>query len=108
MNHIPKPLNDELNNDQFYTRCCLRVDGLCEGKVERHHNLIFGAKQVQRKFSILPACKDYHHKYANRKDIKEKFDWVMWNRATDEEIAMFSKATDYQHYKKFLNNKYNV
>lgn len=104
MNHIPKKLNDELNIDPFYKQCCLRADGMCEGRVERHHNLIFGGKQVQAKFCILPACSEYHHKFANRKDIRDRLNWVMLNRASDEEIAMYSKAISYKLERDRLNS----
>lgn len=108
MNHIPKELNDDMNTDPFYLKCCLRRFGGCGGtniqgrRIERHHALTFGGKQVQAKFCILPACID-HHRLANRKDIKELFDWVLLNRATDEELRSISKATDYLRERDRLN-----
>lgn len=105
MNNIPKKLNDEINQDPFYRFCCLR-DENCQGRIERHHNLIFQGRQYQKKFCILPACSDYHHKYANRKDIKEKLDQIMLNRASDQEILDISKAINYISYRNRLNEKY--
>ncbi len=92
MNHIPKPLNDEINADSFYLKCCLARFGGCGGRIERHHAFIYAQRQVQAKFCILPACHE-HHEIARRKDIKEKFDWVWLNRATPEEIQLFNRAT---------------
>lgn len=106
MNHIPKSLNDDLNTDRFYKKCCLASDGMCEGRVERHHALIFAGKQLQKKFCILPACREYHHRFANRKDIKERFDHVLLNRATDQELAEISKAVDYKQELWRLNKIY--
>lgn len=60
MNHIPKALNEELNADPFYLKCCLRFLGGCSGRIERHHNLIYAGRQYQAKFAILPACHDHH------------------------------------------------
>jgi hypothetical protein len=37
---------------------------------------------------------------------KEKCDWIMWNRASEEEIKRYSKAVDYQKEKERLNNIY--
>lgn len=107
MNHIPKHINDDLNNDPFYRKCCLAHLGGCGGRIERHHALIFAGRQLQAKFCILPACHD-HHDLARRKDIKEMFDWVLLNRATPEEISMISKATNYTYERDRLNKKYGL
>lgn len=106
MNNIPKPLNEEMNRDPFYRKCCLSSDGKCEGRVERHHALIFAGKQLQKKFCILPACGGFHHRYANRKDIKERFDHVLLNRATDQELEEISKAKNYKQERDRLNKIY--
>ncbi len=105
MNNIPKKLNEQMNQDSYYKFCCL-ADENCEGKIERHHALIFGGKQVQKKYCILPACEKFHHRYANRKDIKEKMDWIWLNRATEEELKEVSKAIDYKKVKERLNKIY--
>lgn len=94
MNHIPKALNDEINEDPFYKKCCLAFLGGCGGRIERHHNLIYAGKQYQAKFCILPACHD-HHDMARNKEIKERFDWIMLSRATPAEILSISKAIRY-------------
>lgn len=105
MNHIPKKLNDELNEDPFYRKCCLSFLGGCGGRVERHHALIVAGRQYQAKFCILPACTD-HHRIANRKDMKERFDWVLLNRATDVELSLISKAVNYKRERDRLNNQF--
>lgn len=98
MNNIPKSLNDDMNTDPFYRHCCLRRFGGCGGRniygrtIERHHAFIYAGRQVQAKFCILPACPD-HHGLASRPDIKELFDWVLLNRASDEELQSFSRTT---------------
>lgn len=113
MNHIPKKLNNEMNTDPFYRRCCLQRFGGCGGiniygrRIERHHALIFAGRQVQALFCILPACPD-HHSQASKPDIKEKFDWVLLNRATDEELIPLSKTTNYIRERERLNQKYGV
>jgi hypothetical protein len=75
----------------------------CEGKIELHHNLIFAGRQVNAKFCILPLCKRCHD---NITLFKEKCDWIMLNRATPEEIILYSKACNYQHRLEILNQKY--
>ena len=105
MNHIPKKLNDEINEDPFYRKCCLSFLGGCGGRIERHHALIYAGRQYQAKFCILPACHN-HHDMARRSDIKELFDWVWLNRATDVELSLISKSIDYVAMRGRLNLKY--
>ena len=69
MNHIPKKLNNELNEDPFYLSCCLAGFGPCSGRIQRHHNLIYAGKQVQSKSCILPACEG-HHEEARKTEVK--------------------------------------
>lgn len=108
MNRIPKELNDDMNTDPFYLKCCLRRFGGCGGvniygrRIERHHALIFAGKQVQAKFCILPACPD-HHARATNPIIKALFDWVLLNRATDEELLSLSKSVNYIKERERLN-----
>ena len=95
MRKIPPELIIELSNDPFYKKCCL--DNFvypCSGKIEFHHNLIYAGKQVNEKFCILPVCK-MHHDIEKHTIIKEKLNWIMWGRATDEQILRYSKAINY-------------
>lgn len=94
MRKIPQELRDELANDQFYKICCIK-DEMCSGRIEWHHNLIFGGKQVNEKFCILPVC-HFHHEHEKNSIIGEKLDYIMWSRATPEQIKYYSKAKDYQ------------
>lgn len=103
MNNIPPKLRKEMSADSFYKECCLK-NYQCAGKVEWHHVLIFAGKQLQKKFAIVPACKDFHHKFANRKDIRDQFLKVVLNRATNIELKEISKATDYLRLRKTLND----
>lgn len=101
MRKIPKALQEDMADDPYYKRCC--VSGSSFGKIDWHHNLIFGGRQVNEKFCILPLSKPIHdniHKY------KEQCDWIMLNRATDEELARYSKAIDYKRMRNVLNEKY--
>jgi len=74
-------------------------------KIEWHHNLIFAGKQVQARFCILPICKQIHD-LADRKDVRERLDWIMLNRATDDELIAYSKAVDLIRKRNTLNEKY--
>lgn len=97
MRPIPQNLKDKINEDPFYKKCCLNNFVYpCSGKIEWHHNLIFAGRQVNEEFCILPVCKT-HHDIEKHTIIKEKLNWIMWMRATKEQILKYSKATNYQN-----------
>lgn len=101
MRPIPPKLKTELASDPFYDKCCIcKYIG-----VQWHHGLISAGRQQNEKFCILPLCVNCHEQ-ARNKDFKEKIDWIMWNRATDEEITRYSKAINYAYEKERLNNKF--
>lgn len=100
---IPEELRNEMASDPFYQRCC--ITGRNDEKIDWHHNLTFSGKRVNEKFCILPLIASIHrdvHKF------KEQCDWIMWNRASNEELARYSKATDYKKYKQYLNDIYGT
>lgn len=102
---IPKELNHEMNTDVFYRTCCLK-DNECKGRIERHHNFMFGSTgRVNEKWCLLPLC-TYHHSIEKRSDVKEMLDFIMWNRAGSEadKYAKFSHIAQRINY---LNGKYN-
>jgi hypothetical protein len=101
MQKIPKPLVEEMENDTFYKKCC--ITGETKGKIDWHHNLIYAGKQVNRKFCILPLAQSVHREIVKHKEI---CDWIMLNRATEQELAEFSKAIDYKRARDKLNEKY--
>ena len=106
MNKIPKKLKDTISLDPFYKRCCLTGEkGTRSDPIQWHHNMIFAGKQVQARFAILPVLESIH-KIANRKDIKERLDWVMVNRMSDEDLWLYGKGVDWIHRKEYLNGKF--
>lgn len=106
MNNMPPKLRRECAKDPFYQRCCITGElGKRGDRIEWHHNLIYAGRQHQAKFSILPVKKSVHSKVSNQ-SIKQKLDWVMLNRASDEEILSISKAKDYFLYRDFLNKRF--
>ena len=103
MRKIPPSLREEMENDPFYKRCCITFTS--SEKIDWHHNLIFGGKQVNEKFCILPLAKSIHD---NIVKYKEQCDWIMWSRASDEEIRRYSKAENYFAKRDKLVAKYGV
>jgi len=98
---IPIEVRDKILSDPFYLKCCIT------GKtpVQWHHNLIYGHNKVEEAWCILPLYKEIHD-IEKRKDIKEKLDWIMLNRGTDEELLRYSKVINLIKRRDILNEKF--
>lgn len=107
MNNIPKKLRDNIAADPFYERCCITGVFANQTKVEWHHNLIYAGRQVQEKWAILPLAKAVHDQ-ANNPKVRERLDWIMLNRATDDELRRYSKAINLIAKRDTLNKKYGT
>lgn len=105
MRPIPPKLREEMENDPFYQQCCITGKNRLQVKIEFHHNLIFRGRQISEKFCILPVSKDIHDNQGKR-EIKDKLNWIMLNRATEEQLEKYSKCVDYKRMLKVLNKKF--
>lgn len=101
MRPIPPKLRKDLEKDPYYKLCC--ITGARD--VQWHHNLIFAGRQVNERWCILPLSEKIHD-LARNKEVKEILDWIMINRATEEQLKIYSKAVDYVIMKETLNKKY--
>ena len=101
MSFIPLTLLYECLKSPFYAKCCL-----CGNRhIQLHENLIFAGEQVKEVFAILPLCQDCHQ-IEKRRDIKEKLDWMMLNRMSEEQIKYYSKVENLTIKKDRLNFKF--
>ena len=100
MRRIPDKLKENLSKDPYYNKCC--ITGSVKD-IEWHHNLIFAGKQVNEKFCILPLNREIHKNIVRYKEV---CNWIMWNRATKEQIKMYSKCINYERELNRLNKKY--
>lgn len=92
--------------DPFYRVCAVTGElGTRSDPIEWHHNLIFGGKQVQEKFCILPIKRSIHAK-ANDKVVKGRLDWIMLSRATPAQLTQYSKAIDRHFHLAVLQKLY--
>lgn len=101
MRKIPDDLRTEMANDPYYKKCALT--GTTDGKIDWHHNLIYAGRQVNEKWCIIPLSKPIHDRIDYYKD---KVDWIMLNRATDDELRAYSKAIDLITKRNRLNKLY--
>ncbi len=105
---IPKKLRDEMSEDPFYQRCCITLmTKSTTRKIEWHHNFRWQGTRLNEKWCILPVLKEIHDK-ADTSLMKEKLDWVMFNRADDETLKKYSKAEDLIKKRDRLNKIYGT
>ena len=81
---IPPKLREELSSDPFYSKCAITGE---PDDIQWHHNLIFAGKRVNAKFCIIPLAKWVHEMIVS---FKEKCNWIMTNRMTEEELDFYS------------------
>lgn len=103
MRPIPVKLKKEMEADPFYKKCC--ITGLTKCKIDWHHNFTWQGRQLNEKWAILPLAEHIHHQITK---YKEKCDWIMLNRATDDELRQYSKAVDYLAMRNRLNKQYGT
>lgn len=105
MRPMPPSLRADCEADPFYQRCCISGALAKNTKIDWHHNLIFAGRQVNEKWCILPLAKDIHD---NIVQYKEKCDWIMLNRATDDDLRRYSKAENLIVKRDRLNKIYGT
>lgn len=84
MRPIPKKLREQLAQDPFMKRCCF--PGCSEIRVEWHHVFLYAGKQINERFSIVPACV-FHHR--GKGFDKRTFERIALSRATQEELDRY-------------------
>lgn len=97
---IPPKLREEMSQDPFYSKCAITGETT---DIQWHHHFEWQGKRQNFKFGIIPLAKWVHEAIVN---FKEKCDWIMTNRMTDEELEKYSKAVDYRALRDRLNKKY--
>ncbi len=112
MNNIPKTLREDMALDPYYKMCArnallgdhiCRPDPLTDKLIDWEHALIYGGKQIQKKWAIVPICWWAHRGPGLVKEINV---WIALNRATYADLYSISKAVDYIKMRDYLNNKY--
>lgn len=106
MRPVPAKLRKEIESDPFYKNCCITGMPATADKIDWHHNFIFAGRQVNEKWCILPICEGLHKRVKSDRNLRERLDWIMLNRATDEQLKKYSKATDLIAKRERLNKIY--
>jgi len=109
MNNVPASLRGQLADDPEYKRCALRGYHACGGRITWEHAFVFAGKQIQLRWAIIPLCARGHgvDEWQDAGTLNKGMNqWCALNRATDEELKVISKATNYLRERKRLNDIY--
>jgi hypothetical protein len=98
---IPIKQRNEMSEDPFMKRCCIR-DENCDGRINWHHHQKYCGRRISDKFSILPVC-EFHHRW--EAGYKDKLNWIMINRMTKEDFEKYPKIK-WSVLKSYLKKKY--
>lgn len=108
---IPKKLRDALKEDPEYKICSLHGHGECAGRITWEHAILYAGKRINERWAIIPLC-ELHHAVGRFQDAgtcrKDLNVWVALNRASDDDLARYSKVVDYKREKERLNGIYGV
>jgi hypothetical protein len=108
MNNMPIKLRKELSENPEYKKCTLKkyIPHTCSGKIDWHHNARHAGKNIQEPFAIISICKSIHD-LVYKKDFRNRLDWIMINRMTDEDFKKYHKP-DWGHKKRWLNKLFGT
>jgi hypothetical protein len=109
MRPIPPAHRSKIDKDKYFKSCARKKDGNCLGRITIEHALIFAGRQICEMWNYVPLC-TYHHAICEHQDggdlQKEKNVWIALNRASNDELRVYSKAIDYIRERERLNQKY--
>ncbi len=114
MRTIPPALREQMAADPFYKICArarLLKDHICSGDplngklIDWEHALIFAGKQINEVWAIVPICYWAHRGPGLVKEINV---WIALNRASDADLAKYSKLVNYVRERARLNAIYGT
>lgn len=98
---IPLELKEQLKQDPWYSKCA-RENKDCSGRITWEHCFLYGGKQIQRGWAIIPLCWFHHLGSGLKKEINE---YISLRRATIDDFKEFPKK-NFEQLKSYLIKKY--
>lgn len=109
MRKIPPKLAAEMEADPYYKKCA-RLNFECDGRITWEHAFVWGGKQINERWAIIPLC-TYHHAVDLHQDgaglNKELNEYIALSRATMGDLFKYPKTDWWQKFK-YLHGKYGV
>lgn len=98
---IPSEVLEQLISDDFMKQCCI-----CGSSNRQfHHHFEYGRKAINEAWCILPLCHKHHQDVRNIQ-YKELLDWIMYHRATQDELDRYSNVTNHKKRRDWLDSKF--
>lgn len=99
MRPIPLKLRTQIATDPFMKRC---IHKGCLGEPEWEHCFIYGGKQINEAWAIVPCCTFHHRGSGFDKNFNQ---YVALCRASPDDLAKYPKK-DWATLKTYLNKIY--
>ena len=100
MRPIPPKLREQMANDPYYKKCA-RSSLECKGRITWEHAWIYGGKQINEVWAIIPLCVYHHLEEGLNKHENQK---IALQRATKEDLDKYPKK-DWEKEKIWLKLK---
>ena len=92
MRPIPPEMRTEMQQDEFYTVCCVSgKPGTNEDPLEWHHVWTYAGKQINEKWAIVPLKKSKHDEFDSNGSLRCKVRSISLKRATDEDLRKYPR-----------------
>lgn len=101
MRPIPPALRKALDAQPFYHRCARR-SGACSGRITWEHAFIYGSKQINEEWAIIPLCVYHHLGVGLDKSLNEL---IALQRASPEDLAKYPRR-DWRQHRVYLEQRY--
>jgi len=102
MNPIPKKLREEMESDPYYHKCLRHKENECNGRITFEHCWIYGGRQIQEKWAIIPLCIYHHLGQGLNKKLNH---WFSINRMTEDDMLKYPRF-NWKREKIILNKLY--
>lgn len=108
MRPISQRVKNILLHDDFYKTCIRHKEGTCKGRITWEHAFIYGGRQLDEHWAIVPLCA-YHHAVDGFQDMGD-YDrafgqYCALKRATKEDLKKYPRE-NWEQKKAFLASKY--
>lgn len=103
MTPIPPALREEMANDPYYKICARANEGECDGRITWEHAWIYGAKQIQEKWAIIPLCVFHHLGEGLDKKLNQ---YIALCRADIEDLCIRLYKKNWRQELKYLTSLY--
>lgn len=101
MRQISKRVHREIDASRFHKKCARAGQG-CSGRLTMEHAFIYGGRQIDEAWAIIPLCWHHHLGPGLEKGINQL---IALRRATDDDLKKYPR-TDWKQLRAYLEKRY--